>query len=72
MQDDETVHGCCQPKEFDNTDKRMMRMLDKLQRINDCLYKHMGLNRITLDLQVFINTRKFKKDEDVEDDDYIQ
>ena len=50
----------------------MMRMLDKLQRINDCLYKHMGLNRITLDLQVFINTRKFKKDEDVEDDDYIQ
>ena len=32
----------------------------------------MGLNRITLDLQVFINTRKFKKDEDVEDDDYIQ
>lgn len=50
----------------------MMRMLDKLQRINDYLYKHMGLNRITLDLQVFINTRKFKKDEDVEDDDYIQ
>ena len=72
MQDHETVHGCCQPKELDNTDKRMMRMLDNLQRINDYLYKHMGLNRITLDLQVFINTRKFKKDEDVEDDDYIQ
>ena len=32
----------------------------------------MGLNRITLELQVFINTRKFKKDEDVEDNDYIQ
>ena len=32
----------------------------------------MGLNRITLEFQVFINTRKFKKDEDVEDNDYIQ
>ena len=47
-------------------------MLDKLQRMNDFLYARMGLNRITLDLQVFINTRKFKKDEDVEDNDYIQ
>ena len=48
-------------------------MLDKLQRMNDFLYARMGLNRITLDLQVFINSRRFKKDDDVEDDnDYVQ
>ena len=47
-------------------------MLNKLQKLNDYLYKHRGLNRLTLELQVFINTRKFKKDEDVEDNDYIQ
>lgn len=48
-------------------------MLDKLQRMNDFLYDNMGLNRITLDLQVFINSRRFKKDDDVEDDnDYVQ
>ena len=48
-------------------------MLDKLQRMNDFLYDHMGLNNITLDLQVFINSRRFKKDDDVEDDnDYVQ
>jgi len=48
-------------------------MLDKLQRMNDFLYDHMGLNRITLDFQVFINSRRFKKDDDVEDDiDYVQ
>ena len=51
----------------------MIFMLDKLQKMNDILYDHMGLNRITLNLQVFINTRRFKKDDDVEDDiGYVQ
>ena len=46
-------------------------MLDKLQKMNDALYGRMGLNRITLDLQVFINSRRHDKD-DYEDDDYVQ
>lgn len=50
----------------------MMNMLDRLQKMNDFLYEHMGLNRITLELQVFINSRRFKKDDNVEDNDYIQ
>lgn len=47
-------------------------MLDKLQKLNDFLYMHMGLNRITLELQVFINSRMFKKDDYIEDNDYVQ
>ena len=72
MQNHEAVYGCCQSEEPDNTHKRMMNMLDRLQKMNDFLYEHMGLNRITLELQVFINSRRFKKDDNVEDNDYVQ
>ena len=45
-----------------------------LQRLNDYLYKKTGLNRVTLDLQVLINSREHRKDVKKNDDDfeYIQ
>lgn len=45
-----------------------------LQRLNDYLYDKFGLNRITLDLQVLINSREHRKDVKNNDDDfeYIQ
>ena len=39
-----------------------MKFLDILQKANDYLLDHMGLNTVTLELQVFINSRMFKKD----------
>lgn len=39
-----------------------MKFLDILQKANDYLLDHMGLNTVTLELQVFINSRRFKKD----------
>ena len=44
-----------------------------LQRLNDFLYDKFGLNRVTLDLQVLINSREHRKDENIDDDfEYIQ
>lgn len=45
-----------------------------LQRLNDYLYKKTGLNRVTLELQVLINSREHRKDVKNTDDDfeYIQ
>lgn len=39
-----------------------MKFLDLLQKANDYLLEQIGLNTVTLELQVFINSRRFKKD----------
>ena len=39
-----------------------MDYLDFLQRINDVLFKVFGLNRVTLELQIRINTKRSEKD----------
>ena len=39
-----------------------MDYLDFLQRINDVLFRVFGLNRVTLELQIRINTKRSEKD----------
>ena len=39
-----------------------MNYLDFLQEINDLLFKVFGLNRVTLELQIRINTKRSEKD----------
>ena len=39
-----------------------MSFLDLLQKVNNLLYDYIGLNTVTLELQVFINSRRSKKD----------
>lgn len=46
-----------------------MSFLDLLQKVNDFLHRTLGLNTVTLELQVFINSRRYKKD--VVDDNEI-
>lgn len=46
-----------------------MKFLDLLQKVNDFLHRTLGLNTVTLELQVFINSRRYKKD--VVDDNEI-
>ena len=46
-----------------------MSFLDLLQKVNDFLHENLGLNTVTLELQVFINSRRFRKD--VVDDNEI-
>lgn len=40
----------------------LMSFLDLLQKVNNFLHDHMGLNAVTLELQVFINSRRSKRD----------
>ena len=40
----------------------LMSFLDLLQKVNNLLYDYIGLNTVTLELQVFINSRRSKKD----------
>lgn len=39
-----------------------MDFLDLLQKINNMLYNVLGLNDLTLELQVYINTQRNKRD----------
>ena len=39
-----------------------MSFLDLLQKANTFLFDNLGLNAVTLELQVFINSRRSKKD----------
>ena len=39
-----------------------MTYLDFLQRINDLLFRVFGLNRVTLELQIRINSKRSEKD----------
>lgn len=39
-----------------------MKFLDLLQKVNNFLHENLGLNTLTLELQVFINSRRSKKD----------
>ena len=40
----------------------LMSFLDLLQKVNNFLHDHLGLNAVTLELQVFINSRRSKRD----------
>ena len=42
--------------------KIFMTYLDFLQRINDLLFRVFGLNRVTLEFQIKINSKRSEKD----------